>query len=390
MIRILQLVHHLGMGGVQKTLVEQFRHLNRARFQMDFLVEREEPGGFYEELRTLGGRIFVGWPASSPFRQVRRFKQVVHEQGPYQVVHCHFMGFGLLVKVAAGLGIPIRIVHCHSDIRQRKQRRLLDHLYLRGLLHVSRWYSTHRLAVSPMAAESYFGRDWQQDPSCQLIFPCRDYSVFRVPVDRAAVHAEFALPVDAFVVGHVGRLCEPKNHRFLVRIAAELARVEPRTHFLLVGGGPLEPELRAAVTVAGLEARVHFAGMRSDVPRLLGACDRFVLPSLYEGLPSALIEAQAAGLFCVFSDVIANEAAIVSELTRPLPLAASPAAWAAAILAGPAPGCVLSQAEALARIEASPFAVQQSMRQLEAIYSDSGGRDQPVRPVREHGDTQAG
>ena len=361
------------MGGVQKTLVEQFRHLDRARFQMDFLVEREEPGGFYEELRTLGGRIFVGWPASNPFRQVGRFKQVIREQGPYQVIHCHFMGLGLLVKVAAGLGIPVRIVHCHNDMRKVMWGHSLSWLpygmYLWCMRRLSRRCATHRLAVSPVAAASYFGRDWQQDPSCQLIFPCRDYSVFRVPVDRAAVHAEFALPVDAFVVGHVGRLCEPKNHRFLVRIAAELARVEPRTHFLLVGGGPLEPELRAAVTAAGLEARVHFAGMRSDVPRLLGACDRFVLPSLYEGLPSALIEAQAAGLFCVFSDVIASEAAIVPELTRPLPLAASPAAWAAAILAGPAPGCVLSQAEALARIEASPVAVQQSMRQLEAIYS---------------------
>ena len=152
-------------------------------------------------------------------------------------------------------------------------------------------------------------------------------------VDRDRVRGELGIQNDAFVVGHVGRFHVQKNHAFLLDVAAEAARIEPRFRLLLVGKGELRAAVEAKAMRLGLLNRVTFAGSRGDVPRLmLGAMDAFVLPSLFEGLPIVGIKAQASGLPIVLSDAITPEIDIIPHLVKRLPLGAPAAEWAKALL----------------------------------------------------------
>jgi glycosyltransferase involved in cell wall biosynthesis len=177
------------------------------------------------------------------------------------------------------------------------------------------------------------------------------------------------IPTNSFVVGHVGRIEEPKNHLFLVEIAAEIAKREPAMRLLLVGDGSLRLNVQRKAAQLGLTDRVIFAGSRSDVPRLiLGAMDVFVFPSLYEGLPLALLEAQAVNLPCIFSDFITNEVEVVKPLIQRMSLSQSASVWAEAVLTARDTMNAIAHSDALALVANSPFNIKNSVKALEDIY----------------------
>ena len=130
--------------------------------------------------------------------------------------------------------------------------------------------------------------------------------------NRIGIRSELGISKDAPVFGHVGRLTEVKNHRFLIEVFSALNQKYPESKLLLVGRGELEAQLHEEVAKAGLEGSVLFLGVRNDVAAILSAMDVFLFPSLSEGLSCAAIEAQASGLPTLLSTG-------VPELTRILP-----------------------------------------------------------------------
>ena len=131
------------------------------------------------------------------------------------------------------------------------------------------------------------------------------------PVDARRVRARVGMAAQARIVLTVGRLTTQKGHRYLIEAIPKVLESEPRAEFLLVGEGPLEPDLRGRAAKLGIEQNVRFLGHRRDVPQLLAASDLFVLPSLFEGLPLALLEAMAAGL-----PVVAARACGIKEVVQ--------------------------------------------------------------------------
>lgn len=118
---------------------------------------------------------------------------------------------------------------------------------------------------------------------------------------------------------------------YLLDIFNELQKSVPDSILLLIGKGELMEQVKTRVEELGIQDKVIFAGVRSDVPQLLSAMDVFLFPSLYEGMPNTVVEAQATGLPCVISDTITREANITGLVTY-LPLSASTAAWVEKVL----------------------------------------------------------
>jgi glycosyltransferase involved in cell wall biosynthesis len=364
-IRVLHVVGVMDRGGVETWLLHVMRCIDRRKLQMDFLVHTTRTGAYDAELQSLGARIFPCPDTPHPLRYAKRFMEINGQSGPFDVIHSHLHGFsGFVMSLACGLRIPMRISHSHS-CSSRVPGSRGQHAYR----HASRWLisanCTHGLAASGPAADDLFGERWQSDPRFEVL-PCGvDLAPFRQTVDRARVRSEFGFDNRNMVIGHVGRFDGPKNHDFLVDIAAQAVAQNSDARLLLVGDGPLRPVIEAKVRQLGLTRHVIFAGSRSDVPRLLlGAMDKFLFPSLHEGLGLALIEAQAAGLPCAISSEIPSEADLVPQLITRMPLENSPATWADRVLRIRPAGVP----QALTRVENSPFNVVTSARKLANTY----------------------
>jgi glycosyltransferase involved in cell wall biosynthesis len=376
-LRILHVVGGMGRGGAEMWLMHMLRHMDRSRVHMDFLVHTEEPRAFDEEIRALGSKVLPCMHPRQPFDYAQNFRRIVREHGPYDVVHSavhHFSGY--VLRLAAQCGIPGRIAHSHNTSSgMDRSERFARQLYCRVMERWVRQYATAGLACSSPAAVALFGEDWIADPRWKVHYPSTDLTLFGESTDRVARRAEFGIPVDAFVTGHVGRFDHQKNHRFLIEIANETLAKDANAWFLLIGDGPLRGEIEARAARSAYKSRIVFTGQRSDVPHLmLGVMNAFTLPSLHEGLPLVLVEAQAAGLPIIISDVITAEAGIVKPLVTRLSLQQTAREWADEILARRT-RVPVSRSEALAEIAASPFNVKRAVNDLEQTYLMSCGRE---------------
>ena len=131
---------------------------------------------------------------------------------------------------------------------------------------------------------------------------------------------------------HVGRFNKQKNHRFLIEIFSEIVKLQPKSHLFLVGEGSLKTTVEKQVNQVNLREKVTFLGLRDDVAALFQAMDVFLFPSLFEGLPVALVEAQASGILCAIANTISAEAILVPENVKVYALTDSAKFWAEEIL----------------------------------------------------------
>jgi glycosyltransferase involved in cell wall biosynthesis len=369
-LRILQVVGGMNRGGTETWLMHVLRNIDREWYHLDFLVHSDQPGSYDDEIRSLGARVIRCESPSRPWEYARNFNRLLQEYGPYDIVHSHVHHFtGFVLWLAQRAGIRGRIAHSHSDTSALQSSvGFLRRAYLGLTQALIRRHATTGLAASQRAAASLFGPDWQNDPRWRVLFCAVDLAPFEGEPDPLGVRAEFDIPPEARLVGHVGRFVSVKNHAYVVDIAAELLRRNPSAHVVLVGDGPLRDTIQHKVESLGLNRNVHLIGLRPDVPRLMCAMDAFLLPSFYEGLPLVLIEAQAAGLPCFFSDVVAAESDILPELVHRLSISLPPSEWAAAIEATFDEPSFRQQA--LRRVKASAFQITNGVAELTGLYDN--------------------
>jgi len=372
-LRILHVVGGMGRGGAEMWLMHMLRGMDRARFHMDFLVHTDKPCAFDEEIRALGSQVIPCMHPHQPLLYAANFRRIMAQHGPYDIIHSavhHFSGY--VLRLAYQCGVTGRIAHSHNTSAGMEQSSRLTRRMYFGVME--RWiqkYATAGLACSSPAASALFGENWIFDPRWRVHYPSTDLAPFLQPVDHAAVRGELGIPANAFVIGHVGRFDHQKNHCFLIDIAEETLRRDETARFLLIGDGPKRPEIQQRAARSSQRHRIIFAGSRSDVPRLmLAAMDVFTLPSLHEGLPLVLVEAQAAGLPVVISDVITPEAGVVKPLVSRMALSQPAEVWAEELLAW-RKRIRPTQPQALAEISASPFHIANAKADLAAVYESA-------------------
>lgn len=325
LIRILQVVTHMERGGLESMLMNYYRHIDREKVQFDFLVHRQERAAFDDEIESLGGKIYR-LPRLVPWSKayLSELKCFFDEHPEYEVVHVHQDCLSsVILKAAAQHHIPVRIAHSHSANQDKNLKYPIKLWYKRSIPK----YATNLFTCSKDAGDWMFS-----GAPYQIINNAIDTAAYAYdPEKRAEMRCRLGL-TDELVVGHVGRFNQPKNHPFLLEVFAALLKKEPHAVLLLVGGGEDMPKIQAKAQTLGIAERVRFLGVRSDVADLMQAMDIFVFPSLYEGLPVTMVEAQASGLPCVISDKVPSECILTDGLVDILPLLANPDAWAAKIL----------------------------------------------------------
>jgi glycosyltransferase involved in cell wall biosynthesis len=372
-IRILHVVGGMDRGGAETWLMHILRNIDRDRFRMDFLAPADRHYDYTDELEALGSKIFscALVEPSRPWQYATNFKSILLEHGPYDAIHVHVHHFsGYVLRLARQAGIPTRIIHSHIDTSSiETQANWKRKLYTSLMTSWIAKNSTVGLATSRMAAADLLGAAWESDPRWRTLYCGIDLAPFYDPIVSADVRAEFGIPTDALVIGHIGRFEPQKNHHFLIEIAAQIAKREPNMRLLLIGTGSLVPEIQAKVTQMGLADLTIFGGIRTDIPRLMkGLMDVFVFPSLYEGLGLVLVEAQAAGLPCVFADIVPEEADLVPPLIHRIPLTTSAAGWADVVLSMRDNRHPIAQSDALEIVSQSAFNIEVSVKELTAFY----------------------
>ena len=376
MTRVLQVVGGLRRAGTETWLTQVARRLSASSVHMDFLVHGDEQGDYEPELRALGCEVFH---TPSPADLLAYCKAVdgIIAGGAYGVVHSHLQHFsGLTTWLAYRRGVPMRVVHSHLDVVPADAS-AARRAYTRVMETLVRRYATHLVGVSRPAAAALFGSHWETLPNTAVVSCGIDLAPFLTPA-IPGLRESLGLRPDGIVLGHVGRFVDQKNHAQLVEIAAEVMRRDRTAQLLLVGEGPLRPAIEQRCEALGISGRTVFAGTRPDVAAILkSAVDLFLFPSRYEGLGLAIVEAQAAGVPCVISDVVPSEAVVLRELVSFERLGAAPAAWADRIEAALQRKSPRQDAGRL--VEASAFHVAHSVRWLEHLY-----QGEPCEPQASH------
>lgn len=331
MKRLLCIISGMDAGGAETFLMKLYRAMDRSAYQMDFCVSKKEKGFYDDEIESMGGRILHITPKSEDMKKFRReLGSVVREGGYKYVLRVASNGLGFLdLKIAKKAGAEVCSVRSSNSSDGGGLKTQAAHLIGR-LLYMR--YADVKIAPSDLAGEYSFGKKAVGRGEVVFLHNGIDLDTFRYSEEaRAEVRRELGIAGGELLIGHIGRFNSQKNHSCLLRVFAELLKQRPESRLLLVGGGELEGDIRAQAESLGVTGRIVFAGIRKDVPRLLSAIDILALPSLYEGMPNTVIEAQAVGVPCVISDTITREANVTGEVEY-LSIEEAPSVWAGALL----------------------------------------------------------
>lgn len=359
-IRVLQVVTYMGRGGLETMLMNYYRKIDREKILFDFLVHRDFEADYDEEIRQLGGRIYRMNRLNPVSRDyLNQLNTFFKDHPEYRIVHSHLDCMaGIPLKYAKKNGVPVRIAHAHNSNQTKDKKYLLKLLYKRIIPK----YATDFYACSEAAGKWMFGS--REFLILNNAIDSQKYSYN--PEKARRVRDALKISKNMLVVGHVGRFHPPKNHEMIVKIFSEVLKRVSDAKLLLVGDGYLQHTVRDQVAALGIQDHVIFTGVRSDVCDLMQAMDIFLFPSLYEGLPVSIIEAQAAGLPCIISDKVPLECK-KTDLVQQLNLTESFGTWADTVIFSAQQNKRRDTAE---EIKKAGFDVSENARQLEAFYLD--------------------
>lgn len=300
--RIAQVMGAMNGAGVENVIMNYYRAIDRDAFQFDFFVDEGSKHVPVDEIHALGGEVISVPPVSHLSSFISAFERELRNRG-YRIVHSNLNALSVFPLYAAKRAdIPIRIAHSHSTAGKGETVRNVA----KGILKLAaNRYPTHRLACSQHAGEWLFGKNASFEVLHNAIV------LDRFSFDEGArqqVRSRLGIADDCFCIGHVGRLMEQKNHRYLLNVFQAFQQENPDSALVLVGEGKLEAEMRELARQLGIDGKVIFAGFADDAAPYYSAFDCFVLPSIYEGLGMVAVEAQQNGLRCVLSDKVPVEA----------------------------------------------------------------------------------
>lgn len=299
----------MNAGGAETFLMKLYRAIDKNKYQFDFLVSTKDKGFYDDEIIKAGGKIlYTPLKSKQPISNlVTSYKIAKH--GNYNAalrMTSHSLGtIDLVVAKFAGIkNLVLRSTNAGSAGGK------ISVFLNKAFSVLPKIVPNIKIAPSELAGDYLFGKDSARNGEVQILKNAIPLNMFKFSLDkRYKKRKELGLE-DNFVVGHIGRFNVQKNHKFLLNVFAQYSLITPRAKLLLIGTGELEDEMHELAQSLGIADKIIFAGIRKDVPELLMAMDVLAFPSLFEGMPNVVIEAQTTGLPCLISSTITKEAVL--------------------------------------------------------------------------------
>lgn len=323
-LRILHITVGMDRGGIENFLMNLYRSINREIIQFDFLIHMKEKQAFEEEIKKLGGKIYRT-PSLGEVGPLKYAKELnkFFKKNKYSIIHSHYNAVnGVILNEARKCGIKNRISHSHTSYPEYKLlEKIYKEYYSKNLL---RFVATERFACSSKAGKWLYGNNFK------VFNNGISTEEYKYNLDiREKVRSNLGLKQNEILIGHIGRFVVEKNHKFLIKVFKELYKKNNNYRLILIGDGILKNEVEFQVKKdKEIYDKIKFLGIRSDVKELLQGMDLVIFPSLYEGLPVALVEAQGSGLKCFISSSIASEIDLGCNLIKTIDLHESVQEWA--------------------------------------------------------------
>lgn len=316
--RVIHNIASLHFGGAQTFIMNIYNNIDREKVQFDFVVIPEERKDLYEVIESMGGRIFVcpSYNGKNHFSYCKWWNDFFTEHPEYHVIHGHVRSTAAIyLNIAKKHGL-ITIAHSHSTSNGKGITAIVKNILQFPIRNIA----DYLFACSDKAGIWLYGKNAIQKQNYKMIPNGVDLDRFAFnKTIREEMRRKLGINKQTFVVGHIGRFTEPKNHKYLIELFSILKRTNPDCCLLMVGNGELFDDIRRYCEGLNIMDSVIMPGSRADTENFYQAMDVFVFPSLWEGLPVSVVEAQANGLPCLISDEITKDVNL-TDLVTYLPL----------------------------------------------------------------------
>lgn len=303
--KILQYVGGMNRAGAETLIMNLFRKFDRNKYEFHFIKHTKDKCDYDDEILGLNGKlIYLERPNIKKMNKYKNdFKKIVKENGPYNAIHTHMQLMnGLVLKTAYECGIKNRISHAHLN-GDYSETSFLREVYRKYSKYLIKKYATKNIACSIESGKYlYEGREFI------LLNNSIDLDNFSNNIEyKRYLNKEFGLKNDIKIITNIGRFVKAKNHNFIIDVFSKLLEDDKNYRLFLCGDGPLRFEVEEKVKNLNIDKYVYFLGVRDDINKILLGSDLYFMPSILEGLPVALVEAQAAGCECLISSNIPKE-----------------------------------------------------------------------------------
>ena len=317
MTRVLQVLGGLNRGGAETMVMNLYRNVDRNHIQFDFIIHTTEKQDYYDEILALGGRIYScpRYRLYNDLSYKKWWNSFFRNHNEYTIIHSHIRSTAaIILKTAQKYGL-YTISHSHSTSNGKGIAAFVKNLSKSNIEN----YSNTCFACSQKAGDWLYGEKVSHSDKFHVLKNAINAKQYTFDEEkRLKMRSAFGVQ-DDFVVGQVGRFADMKNQDFSVSVLVELLKLNKNSKLIFVGDGEYKVFVEKQVHTYGLDDKVLFLGVRSDISDIMQAFDALIFPSTYEGLGIVAVEAQAAGLPVIMSETIPNEV-VLTELTKKLPI----------------------------------------------------------------------
>lgn len=302
LIRILHVLGSLNMGGAETFIMNIYRNIDRSKYQFDFIVHGNQIGQYEKEILSLGGKIYHidKYRVYNHLKYKKIWNKFFIKHGEYKIVHGHMRSTAsIYLKIAKDYGL-VTICHSHSTSNGKGLSSLVKKILQKNIPK----YTDYMMGCSYEANEWLYGKDVNEKDNCYIINNAIDAKKFIYnPLTDKKIRKKYNLE-GKFVIGQVGRFIQLKNYNYTINLFDKYSKINKDAMLLLIGDGPLLEKIKNQISGLKLEERVIIINNAFNVNELMCAMNVFIMPSIYEGLPLTLVEAQASSLPCIVSNNI--------------------------------------------------------------------------------------